>query len=83
MNDNGHDLITGPYREKIIKQLTLNIIAEVEGDGPARPSPREALCALSRAMGMVIGASFSPLMHDGVFAACLDQMAGWSKLISK
>jgi len=82
--NNGHDLIVGPFRESVVRELALDIISEVETFQAGPPvSPREALAALSRVIGMMAGGHFSHEMHDGIFACCLDEMAGWSKQISK
>jgi hypothetical protein len=78
VNDNCHDLIVGPCREEIVREMALGLLSDAEGQ-----SPREVLMAMSRAMGLIIGSSFSREMHDGIFAACLDQIAGWSKEVSK
>ena len=78
MNDNCHNLIVGPLREDVVREMTLGMLSDAEGS-----SPREVLMAMSRAMGLIIGSSFSREMHDGIFAACLDQIAGWSKEVSK
>jgi len=73
-----HDLIPGQHREEIVRELTLSLISDAE-----RHDPREFLDAMARASGMIIGASYSPLMHDGVFAAIFDMMSAWSKTTSK
>jgi hypothetical protein len=79
-----HDLIVGPFRESIVRELMLDIIAEIEAFQAGPPvSPREAMAALSRVSGMMAGGHFSQRMHDGVFARFFDEMAAWSKTISK
>ena len=73
-----HDLIPGQHREEIVRELTQCLVSDAE-----RHDPREFLDAMARASGMIIGACYSPLMHDGVFAAIFDMMSAWSKLTSK
>jgi len=76
--NNGHDLIVGPYREEIVSELAAGICDDAQGQ-----VPREYLSAMSRAMGLIIGSSFSPGMHEGILASCMDTINTWSKLISK
>jgi hypothetical protein len=73
-----HDLIAGRHREEVVKELSLGMLSDAEGC-----VPREWLNAAARAMGLVIGGSFSPEMHEGVMAACMDTISTWAKQISK
>jgi hypothetical protein len=73
-----HDLIVGPYREEIVKELALNMLSDAQGC-----ATREWLSAASRAIGLVIGGSYSPEMHEGCMAACMDTINTWAKQISK